>query len=44
MHAFFLISLLWLLAWTVFLLSTLAERDGRRIRTHTLFDDIEIAP
>ena len=35
-------SLLWLLAWTVFLLSALSERDGRRVRTHTLLDDIEI--
>ena len=42
MEAFFLISLLWLLAWTVFLLSALSERDGRRVRTHTLLDDIEI--
>ena len=33
---------LWLLAWTVFLLSALSERDGRRVRTHTLLDDIEI--
>ena len=44
MQAFFLISLLWLLAWTVFLLSALSERDGRRVRTHTLLDDIEITP
>lgn len=42
MEAFFLISLLWLLAWTVFLLSAFSERDGRRVRTHTLLDDIEI--
>jgi hypothetical protein len=42
MEAFFLISLLWLLAWTVFLLSAFSERDGRRVHTHTLLDDIEI--
>ncbi len=44
MEAFFLISLMWLLAWTVFLLSACSERDGRRVRTHTLLDDIEITP
>lgn len=44
MQAFFLISLLWLLAWAVFLLSALTERDGGRVRTHTLLDDIEIEP
>jgi len=41
MEAFFLFALFWLIAWTVFLLSTLAERDGRRIQTHTLLDAVE---
>ncbi len=41
MHAFSLFILFWLTGWTVFLSSLLCERDGRRLRPHTLFDDIE---
>jgi hypothetical protein len=44
MNAFFLLTLLWLLAWAVCLLSASSERDGRRIRPHTLLDHIEITP
>ncbi len=43
MHAFSLFILLWLSGWTVFLLSLLCERDGRRIRPQTLLDDIEVS-
>ncbi|MBP6749889.1 MAG: hypothetical protein KA144_09645 [Xanthomonadaceae bacterium] len=42
MEAFFFFALFWLIGWAVFLLSALAERDGRRIHSHTLLDDIEI--
>lgn len=41
MHAFSLFILFWLTGWAVFLSSLLCERDGRRIRPRTLFDDIE---
>jgi hypothetical protein len=40
-HAFLLFTILWLLGWGVFLLSTFAERDGHRTHSHTLFDSIE---
>jgi hypothetical protein len=42
MEAFFFFALFWLIGWAVFLLSALAERDGRRVHSHTLLDDIEI--
>ncbi len=41
MHAFSLFILLWLTGWAVLLSSLLCERDGRRLRPHTLLDDIE---
>jgi hypothetical protein len=43
MHAFSLFILFWLIGWTVFLLSLLCERDGRRVRPQTLLDDIEVS-
>lgn len=42
MEAFFFFSLLWLIGWAVFLLSAIAENDGRKSHSHTLLDDIEV--
>lgn len=42
METFFFFTIVWVLAWGIFLLSALTQNDGRRVRTHTLLDDIEI--
>lgn len=42
MEAFFFFALFWLIAWAIFLLSTIAEKDGRKSHSHTLLDDIEV--
>ncbi len=42
MDAFFLFALFWLIAWAIFLLSAITEKDGRRTHSHTLLDDIEV--
>ena len=44
MHAFFPPTLLRPLARAVCLRPASSERDGRRIRPHTLLEDIEITP
>ena len=44
MDAFFFFALFWLIGWAIFLLSTIAEKDGRKSRSHTLLDDIEVEP
>lgn len=44
MTPFFFFALFWLIGWAIFLLSALAQKDGRRIHTHTLLDDIEVEP
>lgn len=42
MELFFFFTIVWVLAWAIFLLSALAQNDGGRVHTHTLLDDIEI--
>ncbi len=41
MEPFLFFATFWLLGWTIFLLSALADRNGRRAHPHTLLDDIE---
>ncbi len=41
MEPFLLFASFWLLGWAIFLLSALADRDGRHAHPHTLLDDIE---
>ena len=42
MDAFFFFALFWLIAWAIFLLSAITEKDGRKTHSHTLLDDIEV--
>ncbi len=42
MEAFFFFALFWLIAWAIFLLSAITEKDGRKTHSHTLLDDIEV--
>lgn len=42
MDAFLFFALFWLIGWTIFLLSAIAEKNGRKTRSHTLLDDIEV--
>lgn len=42
MEAFFFFALFWLIGWAIFLLSAITEKDGRKTRSHTLLDDIEV--
>lgn len=42
MEIFFFFAIFWLLAWAIFLLSALVQKDGRQIHTRTLLDDIEV--
>lgn len=42
MELFFFLTIVWVMAWAIFLLSALTQNDGRRVHTHTLLDDIEI--
>lgn len=42
MEIFFFLTIVWVMAWAIFLLSALTQNDGRRVHTHTLLDDIEI--
>jgi hypothetical protein len=41
MSAFFFFALFWLIGWAIFLLSAVAEKDGRKTHSHTLLDAIE---
>jgi hypothetical protein len=42
MKAFFLFSLFWLIAWAIFLLTALCDRNGNRLHSRTLLDDIDV--
>lgn len=42
METFFFLTILWVMAWAIFLLSALTRNDGHRVHTRTLLDDIEI--
>jgi hypothetical protein len=42
MDAFLFFALFWLIGWAVFLLSAITEKDGRKTRSRTLLDDIEV--
>ena len=42
MDAFLFFALFWLIGWAIFLLSAIAEKNGRKTHSHTLLDDIEV--
>lgn len=44
MEAFFFFAVFWLIAWAIFLLSTITEKHGRKTHSHTLLDDIKVEP